>query len=56
MLNLEAIPWPPLSPLNEECLSSCFTIIICKIPAQVGISKSQLVTSPHVMGQEKEER
>ena len=56
MLNLEAVPWPPLFPLNEECLSSCFTISICKIPAQVGISKSQLVTSPHVRGREREER
>lgn len=55
MLNLEAIPWPLWFPLNEECLSSCFTISICKIAAQVGISKSHLIIFPHVMGQERGE-
>ena len=48
MLNLEAIAWPPLFPLNEEC--------ICKIAAQVGISKSHLSISAHVMSREREER
>lgn len=56
MLNLEAIPCPPLFPLNEECLSSCFTISICKITAQVGISRSHLIISSHVMGREREAR